>query len=327
MRDSIRVVIIGSGKAGYRHAVAASRIAEVELLGCYDISAKASNALADQCGIESFSDLQAALNPNETDLAIICTPPSSHGRIALQAIESGLNVLVEKPFDTSLEMIQKVEHAAEQKGLIAAAVAQHRFSNGARELYRQIEQHPFSHPQRAHLSVQRHRPLEYFQTSTENWRQKQSLSGGGVLLTIGFHYLDLACWILGEPHSARASNFEKYEEIELAISGNFSLGRTYCTFDARWGAVSTLKDCLKIYTEEGTLELIGDQLVNSDINDTADRYDLHARQLKDLVHALKTGSRPFVSPGDVAPALRLISDLYQSIDQEKELNLCRMTGE
>jgi predicted dehydrogenase len=163
----------------------------------------------------------------------------------------------------------------------------------------------------ADIRIQRFRTPEYF-NDPYSWRTDRSISGGGVLINIGIHYLDLACWMLGKPNDISARYLEYNDGIESRITSSFRLGKTACTIDARWGNVLNLDDSLNFATTNGVIEFKGDHLLSLGFNEELDKYELHARQLQDFVCAIREQRPPLVTPMDVKSVLYLILELYQS---------------
>lgn len=310
--EQLGVVILGAGRAGRRHALAARRVPEVNLLGFYDICSSAAQDLAAEFDAHAFQDLTTAWDQPGACLAIISTPPATHRDMALAALEAGFHVLVEKPFSLDLDSVYAVEQAAAQQGLFAGAVSQHRFSPDAGLLYREIRCKAWGEVLSVKVHVQRHRPVDYFRLDPQNWRLQRPISGGGVLITVGFHYLDLACWLFGSPTDAQAHIESQHNGIESSIVGTFRLGHIPASIEARWGDLPNTGDVLRIQTTQRTLEYIGDRLVQHGSSEPPDRIDLHARQLYDLARGIQLGQPPSIAPADVAPTLGLIFDLYNS---------------
>ena len=330
MSDQIGLIILGAGKAGRQHAFAAQRVSTIKLLGFYDTVQNASESAASEFNATSFSDLDDAFDHPGANIALIATPPGTHGELALKALEADLHVLIEKPFDTALGMIAAVQELAQCKGLQAGAIAQHRFADDVVMLQQVISRGLSGNVLSASVHVQRYRPPEYFQMRAGNWRQSVDLMGGGVLITIGFHYLDLACWMLGPATDARGRFGEESNGIELAVVGTFNLNNVPCSVHARWGEVPNAKDKLQIVTSEQSIELIGDRLVGNPDSQEVDRFELHARQLRDFASAIVEGRSPLVTPLDVEPPLRLVQELYetargpnsgQAIKRERQVNV------
>jgi len=301
-------MIVGAGRAGSRHAQAALRVPEVELVGFYDTDRGRAESLALAFGGSVFSELPSA---PVASLAVICTPPATHANLARMALAAGCHVLVEKPFSLDTASIEEIDHIACRVGLFVGAVAQHRFSADARLLRTLVQASSLGQVNRVEVAVQRFRSSDYFADRSADWRQSRS-GGGGVLISVGFHYLDLACWIVGPPSDARAILHERINGVDSFISGTFGLGTSAATVTARWGEVAVRPDTLRILCAQGNLELTGDKLREGGSGEHVSRAELHARQLRDLVAAIREGRRPFVTPSDVKAALVTIFAMYES---------------
>jgi UDP-N-acetyl-2-amino-2-deoxyglucuronate dehydrogenase len=324
MTRPIGIIIVGAGSSARRHAQAALRVPDVTLVGFYDPVEYRARALAEEFRARAFTDLDVALASAPGALALICTPPASHGCLAIQGLSAGLHVLVEKPFELDLEFVSTVEAAADRRGLRAGAVAQHRFSPDVLALRTRVVEGAIGEIVSASVRVQRQRLMQYFEADNATWRHNPLLSGGGVLISVAFHYLDLACWILGHPSDARMTLFRQHQGIESEAVGSCVLGATPCAVEARWGDYHTLPDTLEIIGTHGRLTLSGDRLLAAnqaaEMPARGDKYALHALQLQDMVEAIVEQRRPLVTPSEVEPSLRLINELYTSAWQvEREV--------
>lgn len=309
MSGQVAMVVFGAGRAGVRHARAAARVPEIRLAGFYDADRARAESAAAEFGVAAFDDVDRALAHDGNTVASICTPTGTHGELALRAARAGVHVIVEKPFDVDPAMIEHVESEAEKCGVLTGAIAQHRFSDDVRMLQRTLQRDSV---RSVAVRVQRHRTREFFERSSGDWRLDRRLAGGGVLITIGFHYLDLACWLFGEPRDAEAVVSARWNEIDLDIHGTFHFGAIPARVDARWGDHAEMPDTLEIARDADTLVLADDHLQDGGPAKKLDKSELHARQLADFAHAVRTGGTPFVRPRDVAPAHRLIASLYES---------------
>jgi len=108
--NSIRVAVIGAGRLGGHHARWYSKLPHCELTGVYDIAPERAEALARELNVAAFATLESALDSAEA-LSIV-TPTSTHHAVALQTLERGRHLLIEKPITTS---------SAEARELIAKA--------------------------------------------------------------------------------------------------------------------------------------------------------------------------------------------------------------
>src|SRR5262244_3474030 len=114
-----RAGLVGAGYISEYHVAALKRLPEVELVGVTDLHADRAQATAERLGTRAHPSL-AALRDAGADVIHVLTPPDSHADVAVQALELGCHVLVEKPLATSVTDCQRVEAVAENRGLKAS---------------------------------------------------------------------------------------------------------------------------------------------------------------------------------------------------------------
>jgi predicted dehydrogenase len=116
--------VIGAGVFGGHHAHKCSSLAGVELTAVLDPNVERAEALAGPLGAAVFDDLAAFLD--QVDLVTVASPASSHARLALQALQRGRHVYVEKPLADEAEASRALVAAAEASGVVLACGHQER---------------------------------------------------------------------------------------------------------------------------------------------------------------------------------------------------------
>src|SRR2546430_17004799 len=120
MKDPLRIVQVGMGFWGRDWArMVIPEVDDVELVACVDSDAQALALLQEQMGISSgrcFSGLEAALDAFGADAVLKTTTLPGHAPVTRAALEAGLHVLVEKPFDETLECAQGLVELAAGSG-------------------------------------------------------------------------------------------------------------------------------------------------------------------------------------------------------------------
>jgi predicted dehydrogenase/nucleoside-diphosphate-sugar epimerase len=111
-----RVGLVGAGQISEFHVAALNRIPGVEFLGFCDVDAKRAQDAARRFGVRSFVSLEA-LRAARADVVHVVTPPETHAAIALQALELGIHVLVEKPLATDVDDCRRIVAEADRRGL------------------------------------------------------------------------------------------------------------------------------------------------------------------------------------------------------------------
>jgi predicted dehydrogenase len=135
MPTDTRVLVVGLGSIGARHARLLSERADVELLLCDAVEehrAQARSTLATSPAGE-YSDYSAALL-DQPDIVFLCTPNHLHVPMGLQAIESGVDVFVEKPISDSLDEARKLVNAAASAGRFLQVGYMLRLDDGLRKM-------------------------------------------------------------------------------------------------------------------------------------------------------------------------------------------------
>jgi predicted dehydrogenase len=109
--------IVGCGQVAPMHVRAIRQAGGVELVGLCDMDQARARALADRFGISNtYNDLGALLREQQPDAVHITTPPGTHADLAIQALEAGTHVLVEKPMCLSVSEADGMIAAAERSG-------------------------------------------------------------------------------------------------------------------------------------------------------------------------------------------------------------------
>jgi predicted dehydrogenase len=106
-----RVAVVGVGEFGRNHARVWSKMDGAELVGVVDLNEERAKAVAQEFGTKVLRDAES-LSPQVVDAVSVAVPTKDHSRIGCRLLDSGLDVLVEKPMAVSL---------GEADGLIASA--------------------------------------------------------------------------------------------------------------------------------------------------------------------------------------------------------------
>src|SRR2546430_477876 len=217
MGESIRVGIIGCGWPGVAHArgyVAAGgfKIAAVADL----IPERRRKLMAEFQVAREFSDAKDLLKDKEIDAVSIALPNHMHAPVALAALRAGKHVLCEKPPAISAAEARRMDAAAKKNGKVLLYSLQRRFG---------------PHEQAAKAAVAKGYVGDVYHvravwTRTRGipvgtgWFTQKEKSGGGALMDVGFHMLDLGWFLLGQPRPTSA--FGATHSRFAALSGSNS---------------------------------------------------------------------------------------------------------
>ena len=198
MSEPIGVGIIGAGDIanlthipGYKGLPGKARIVAVA-----DVVDKVAEKVAKEHDIPmAFDNYDELLALEEVDAVSICTPPVAHRDATIAALEAGKHVLCEKPMAMNAAEAQEMVDAAERTGQLLAIGFQSRFSSEAQSLKRLIESGELGDIYYGRAVYNRRRGLP----PRGSFHQFKGQSGGGPLLDVGVHVLDLALWLMGHP--------------------------------------------------------------------------------------------------------------------------------
>lgn len=113
-----RAGMIGAGNICEFHVAAVRALPDVELVGVVDLDPQRAAAFAEKFGVKTFASLDELVAAG-ANVVHVLTPPSTHGKIALAALEKGCHVLIEKPVTEDPEEGRKIAALAKKKGLVA----------------------------------------------------------------------------------------------------------------------------------------------------------------------------------------------------------------
>jgi predicted dehydrogenase len=115
MMDQLNIGVIGVGHLGSLHTKMYSQISSANLIGVYDVDPQRAEKVAAEFGIKAFSGLDDLLS--HVEAVSIATVTQSHYDVAMQVIERGVHLLIEKPITATIEQAKALTERAEIKGL------------------------------------------------------------------------------------------------------------------------------------------------------------------------------------------------------------------
>ncbi len=131
---ALKVAIVGSGPMARRHAAAVARAASsARVVAFADPDERARATFLEECpGATPYPSLTALLAANSIDVVHVCTPPSTHEDLAIEALEAGCHVYVEKPFAETADGAKRVLELAARRARSVCAGHQLLFEAPAR---------------------------------------------------------------------------------------------------------------------------------------------------------------------------------------------------
>ncbi|WP_410790781.1 Gfo/Idh/MocA family protein [Kribbella sp. C-35] len=200
--QKLRVGVVGLGFAGRTALEAFSELPDVEVIGLAGLEKDTLTSLGEKHGVphlyEKWEDL---LETPGLEAVSIGTPTQLHAPIALAALQKGLHVLSEKPLARTVAEGTAMVEASKQAGRVLKVVFNHRERGDVAALKHQIDEGQLGRIYYAKAHWMRRNGIP----GMGGWFTNRELSGGGPLIDLGVHILDMALHLMGEPEVSTVS--------------------------------------------------------------------------------------------------------------------------
>lgn len=196
----LRVGLIGAGGiATAAHIPGYQALKEqVELVAVTDVnSARAAQVAAEHGFARSYADFEEMLAKEKLDVVSVCTPNKFHPVATVAALEAGAHVMCEKPPARNAEEARAMADAARQSGRILMYMLNNRFRPEAQQARRFVDAGEMGEIYAGKARWVRRRGIPGWGVFTS-----KELQGGGPLIDVGVHMLDLALWLMDYPEPA-----------------------------------------------------------------------------------------------------------------------------
>jgi predicted dehydrogenase len=183
--------IIGCGSAGKRRSAA---LDPGELRVACDLNLTRAQAVAgEHDGCRATTNQQEAILDSNVQVVIVSTPHAALAKLTLMAVRTGKHVLVEKPGAIRSDELREVQNAAKQSGSLVRIGFNHRYSPAFQKAQELVKSEGLGPP----LFIRAKYGHGGRTGFNEEWRVQPNLSGGGVLIDMGVHLIDLAASFMG----------------------------------------------------------------------------------------------------------------------------------
>jgi predicted dehydrogenase len=350
-KEMLRVGIVGCGTIARAHALSYQNNPRVELVGVVDVDLVRAGEFAASYGTTAYGSSRELLD-HQPDLVSVATPPGNHTEVAVELLESGCSVLLEKPPATTLVDMDVLAAAEKVSSGSVYVVFQHRHGSGARRAHQLMLSGALGTPRVAVCETLWYRPDSYF---LPEWRGNWAGEGGGPTLGHGIHQIDLLIHLMGswetiDARAARIARLVEFEDVSLAIvmfesgavgtvvtsllspkelsrirvdttGGTLEVNHVYGYSDADWSwtpapdatAAASLGRDPGLATGDGPEP---SELAGSEdlwaASAGLDRPSNHAAQIDQLVDDLLAGRRHDTTLASTRPTMEFVTALYAS---------------
>ncbi len=335
----MKYALIGCGRIATNHVKAVVNNG-LEFVAACDIVPEKIEQLLAKHGLESdasiarYADYRAMLADHpDLDLVAIATESGKHAAIALECIDAGMNVIIEKPMAMSIADADEIIRRSEERHVVVSACHQNRFNVAVQKTREAVEKGRFGRLSHGSIHVRWNRNKDYYAQAP--WRGTWA-EDGGCLMNQCIHGIDLLRWMMGdeveEVFGTTRQQFHDYLEAE-------DVGMAVVKF--KNGAIGTiegttnvyphnLEETLYLFGERGTVKVGGTSTNNIDAWDFADETEDdvankgleeetsnvygngHTSLYADVMEAIETGRKPYVDAVAGRNALEMVLAIYKS---------------
>lgn len=349
---------MGCGKVGDYHAVAYGNLEQVEFAAVCDIDFPRAERFAEKYHVTAYHTIREMVEKEALDMVSICSPHPSHCKNAVEAMQAGANIIVEKPLAESAESATTIIETAKVTGKLVGTVCQRRFYRPCQRIRRAIDEGKLGRPMLGMVVMHGWRDEKYY--NSDPWRGSWEKEGGGVLINQAPHQIDLLQWYMGseiESVSGFWSNMNHpYIDVEdtavavlrfrsgalgsivVSNSQNPALYGKVHIFGDNGASVGVqtdggamfiagmtgiteppVLDLWKIPGEEAQMELWNEE-DSAFFNSVDSTYYYHQLQLEDFAKALLNNTSPLITAKDGLRTVQIFDAIYRSNREHRPID-------
>ena len=349
MRKKTGIGIIGVGGIGRFHIGAFGECADVEIVAVADVRPGRAEGVAEEHGIpHAFEDYKALLKQPRVDAVSVCLPTFLHAPVSCDALRAGKHVLCEKPPAMNVAEVRRMKRASQKARKALMFAFCQRYRPAIEELKRLIARGELGDIYYVRISRMRRRGVP----GRGGWFTTKAKSGGGVLLDIGVHPLDLVFYLMGYPKPASVSASahcgiaarEPYVclgmwaegdpkgtvDIEdLAVAHVRLANGATIAIETSWALNAPQGSYLTLCGTKAGADISGDAVtllgesgkLLSDRQLQAPKADQYAAECAHFVECIRRGKRPISNVDEAIALQKLIDAIYKSAELKKQVTI------
>lgn len=349
MGEKLKYACVGAGGiADWKHLAGYSKISGVEIKAVCDPNIKAAEKLAEKYGIPGvFQDYKEMLEKTDLDFISVCTPNYLHAPVTVEALKKGIHVHCEKPIAMSAKEAQDMVDAKNKYGRKLMVALNNRFTNESFFVKKYAEEGLLGEIYHAKCGWRRRRGIP----GKGGWFTNKELSGGGPLIDLGVHFLDLAMYFMGFPkpaavtgatYSKFAGNISRnswnyggsgdgvYDVEDMAVG--FVRLQNGATVDLEFSWASNIEKEYNYYEllgtkggvcfKEGTLKVFS-EVMDTCVDITPDtKYPKKAvDEFEHFIDCIENDREPMAPPEQAVELMKIIGGIYESAETKREVVL------
>lgn len=333
----MKYALIGCGRISVNHIAAAIKNG-LEIVALCDLDSRKIDFLVEKFklskNVRKYTDYNLMLSEESVQLTTIATESGKHAKIAIDCINKGSNVIIEKPIALSMEDARYIVELAQRTGLKVCVCHQNRFNKSIIKIREAYDQGRFGKLFYGTAHIRWNREKDYYMQAP--WRGTWE-QDGGALMNQCIHNIDLLRWMMGteiEEVFAYTDNLNhsyiQAEDFGIALIKfkNGAYGIVEGTTDIY---PKNLEETLYIFGENGTVKVGGksvnridewffdDQTEDAEIIKKQFREDPpnvygygHSPLYADMIDAIEKNRQPYVNAVEGMRAMELVLAIYKS---------------
>jgi predicted dehydrogenase len=260
MTESLCFGLIGCGRVAPRHAQSLAELPGARLVAVADLKASRADRFAAEYHAEPYTEYRRLLERPDLDVVNICTPSGLHAQMAIEALQAGKHVIVEKPIALSLADTDRMIATAGAVGRKLCVVLQNRYNPPMQDLRRVVDSGRLGRLLLGNATVRWYRPQEYYE---DEWHGTWAMDGG-ALMNQSIHHIDALQWLMGAPESvfaytATLAHRMEAEDVGVAVI-RFRGGVLGVVEGSTVTYPENLEGSIAIFAERGSLKVGGTAL-------------------------------------------------------------------
>jgi predicted dehydrogenase len=251
----LRLGLIGTGQMATHYAHSWVSMPEVAFVALSDVNAASRRKFVDICRgagrpePREFDDFRSMLTTcrDELDAVYVCTPHALHAEHGIAVVESGLDLLIEKPMVTTVAEAERLISARDQSGSTVVVAFQGALSPLTADTRQRARAGEFGELVSVSATVWENWSSRY----EGHWKQQLDLSGGGFMFDTGAHMMNTVCLLADsdcERVSALMNNRKRSVDVVCAVAGRLTSGALLTLNAAGDGPVGCASHLTFFYT-------------------------------------------------------------------------------
>lgn len=349
--SKLKVGVIGAGSISELHMGSYKNNPDVIMHAVCDLNEQRARALADKYGFARvYTNIAEMMADTELEAVSICTWNNTHADLAVAALNAGKHVLVEKPLSTTVEEALKVQEAVRRTGKQVQVGYVRRHGANTQMLKQFIDNGDFGEIYYAKASCLRRLG------NPGGWFADKSRSGGGPLIDLGVHMIDLCWYLMGRPKVKSVSgntynklgnrsnvknlNFYKAADYDASKNTVEDMANAIVRFENGASLMVDVSFSLHAKENEVTVRLYGEKggaEIEPEITIVTEKYDTilnvtpqvnslklnvteaFQNQINHFVSCCLNGNTPDSSVDDGVEMMKILCGIYESAEQGKEI--------